>query len=112
MDDSGDGLLSEEEMSEWLMDERSLDGDRDSRLSRIDGRELHLYDFMCIYIYIVNIGAYKPTFTLISYIYIYIYINGGKFITCHSHHPRKTNRLVRSFPSSHAIVTSGGWFSR
>ena len=51
MDDSGDGLLSEEEMSEWLMDERSLDGDRDSRLSRIDGRELHLYDFMCIYIY-------------------------------------------------------------
>ena len=35
MDDSGDGLLSEEEMSEWLMDERSLDGDRDSRLSRI-----------------------------------------------------------------------------
>ena len=29
MDDSGDGLLSEEEMSEWLMDERSLDGDRE-----------------------------------------------------------------------------------
>ena len=55
MDDSGDGLLSEEEMSEWLMDERSLESDRGIRAQvalMVDHSIVIYFKYIYIYIYI------------------------------------------------------------